>query len=123
MDVPPSSCLETSGEYSILRLNTIALSGKRYLVIIHEVAQWKDTRELNRGTRTSLAPSRSDFLNIRMFLEDSWRKRRYAVETTGWRTVQEKAAIPLIGQSQVRSILLWGPRTPQDDPKAGQRRR
>ena len=117
MDVPPSSCLETSGEYSILRLNTIALSGKRYLVIIHEVAQWKDTRELNRGTRTSLAPSRSDFLNIRMFLEDSWRKRRYAVETTvGARSKKRRPSPHWAIASKVDSFV-GGPQNATRRPK------
>ena len=105
MDVPPSRCLETSGEYSIRRLNTIALSGKRYLVIVHEVDQWKDTKEIEQRNKNLISTFAKRFPEYPMFLEDSCRKRRYAVETTGWRTVQEKAAIPPIGQSQLRSIL------------------
>jgi hypothetical protein len=36
-------------------LNTIALSGKRYLVIIHEVDQWRDTKEIEQRNKNHIS--------------------------------------------------------------------
>jgi hypothetical protein len=87
----PFSLSGDSGSYTILRLNTIPLNGKLYLVIAHEVDQWKDSKEIEQ-TNTHLI---STF--ARRFPEYADVFGGLVAEATvrggnnGWRTVKENA--------------------------------
>jgi len=78
-------------------LNTLALSGKRYLVIIHEVDQWKDTKEIEQRNKNLISTFAKRFPEYPDVFGGLVAEATVRGGNNGWRTVQEKAAIPSLG--------------------------
>jgi hypothetical protein len=79
--------------FSILRLNSIPLSGKLYLVIAHEVDPWKDSKEIEEKNQVLIMTFAKRFPEYSDVFGGLVAEATVRGGNNGWRTVQENAAI------------------------------
>jgi hypothetical protein len=89
----PFSLTGPSGSFSIVRLNTIGLSGKLYLVIAHEVDPWKNSREIEQKNQALIRTFAKQFPEYSGVFGGLVAEATARGGNNGWRTVEENVAI------------------------------
>jgi hypothetical protein len=89
----PFSLSGGSVSYSILRFNTAPLNGKLYLLIVHEVDQWKNTNEIEQRNKKLISTFAKRFPEYSDVFGGLAAEAMVRDGSNGWRTIQENAAI------------------------------
>jgi hypothetical protein len=90
---PPFSLAGPSGSFSIVRMITTQMNGKLYLVIVHEVDPWKDSKEVERKNKVLIQAFAKRFPEYSDIFGGIVAQAAARGSDKGWNTVEDNASI------------------------------
>lgn len=90
---PPFTFKGDVGSFTVVRLSSIAIGGKLYLVIAQEVSPWKDSREIEKKNRSLIKLFAGRFPEYSSVFGGLVAEATERGETNGWRTILDNSAI------------------------------
>jgi len=90
---PPFNLKGSTGSFALVRLNSIAINGKLYLVLAQEVPPWKDSKEIEQKNRALIKLFAERFPEYSSVFAGLVTEATEHAGTNGWRTVLDNSAI------------------------------
>lgn len=90
---PPFSLAGPSGSFSIFRMITTQMNGKLYLVIVHGVDPWKDSKEVERKNQVLIQAFAKRFPEYSDIFGGIVAQAAARGSDKGWNTVEDNASI------------------------------
>jgi len=90
---PPFNLKGSPGSFALVRLNSIAINGKLYLVVAQEASPWKDSKEIEQKNRALIRLFAERFPEYSSVFAGLVAEATERGGTNGWRTVLDNEAI------------------------------
>lgn len=90
---PPFNLKGSTESFVLVRLNSMAITGKLYLVIAQEVSPWKDSKEIEQKNRALIKLFAERFPEYSSVFAGLVVEATEQGGTNGWRTVLDNSAI------------------------------